>query len=55
MQKIQAETQSKMQIKQAEVAFDIERMKNEAMLKQELMQVEFNLQMQLKGCRDRGS
>ena len=29
-------------------------MKNEAMLKQELMQVEFNLQMQLKGVEVEG-
>ena len=33
MQKLQAETQSKMQVKQAEVAFEIEKMKNEANLK----------------------
>jgi adenylate kinase family enzyme len=49
MAKIQAETQSKMQIKQAEVAFEIEKMKNEAVLKQQLMQTEFDMQMQLKG------
>tara|TARA_R110002126_G_scaffold205195_3_gene352477 strand:+ start:3668 stop:6103 length:2436 start_codon:yes stop_codon:yes gene_type:complete len=49
MQKIQAEVQAKMQIKQAEVGFDIERLKNEAMLKQQLMAVEFQYQMQLKG------
>ena len=34
---------------QAQVAFDIEKMKNEAALKQQLMAVEFNYQMQLKG------
>jgi hypothetical protein len=49
MAKIQAETQAKMQIKQAEVAFEIEKMKNEAVLKQQLMQTEFDMQMQLKG------
>jgi adenylate kinase family enzyme len=38
-----------MQIKQAEVAFEIEKMKNEAVLKQQLMQTEFDMQMQLKG------
>jgi hypothetical protein len=38
-----------MQIKQAEVAFEIEKMKNEAVLKQQLMQAEFEMQMQLKG------
>jgi len=51
MQKIQAEVQAKMQIKQAEVGFDIERQKNEAMLKQQLMQVEFNMQMSLHGAK----
>ena len=49
MAKIQAESQAKMQIKQAEVAFEIEKMKNEAMLKQQLMQTEFDMQMQLRG------
>jgi len=43
------EAQVQMQAKQAEVAFDIERLKNEAMLKRELMQVEFDFNMQLKG------
>jgi hypothetical protein len=38
-----------MQLKQAEIAFDIEKMKNEAVLKQQLMQAEFEMQMQLKG------
>ena len=51
MQKIQAEVQAKMQIKQAEVGFDIERQKNEAMLKQQLMQVEFQMQMSLHGAQ----
>tara|TARA_R110002020_G_scaffold73207_5_gene187693 strand:- start:1789 stop:4224 length:2436 start_codon:yes stop_codon:yes gene_type:complete len=51
MQKIQAEVQAKMQIKQAEVGFDIERQKNEAMLKQQLMQVEFQMQMSLAGAQ----
>jgi hypothetical protein len=40
-----------MQIKQAEVGFDIERQKNEAMLKQQLMQVEFQMQMSLAGAQ----
>ena len=53
-QKIQTETKSKMKIKQAEIAFEIEKKKNEAMLKQQLMQVEFNLQMQLKGAEIEG-
>jgi nitrate reductase alpha subunit len=49
MQKIEMETNSKMKIKQAEIAFEIEKQKNEAMLKQQLMQVEFQMQMSLKG------
>ena len=49
VRKIQMEAQVQMQAKQAEVAFDIERLKNEAMLKRELMQVEFDFNMQLKG------
>ena len=48
MQQSQMEIQGKMQLKQAEVAFDIEKMNNEAQLKQQLMDVEFNYQMQLK-------
>ena len=49
MQKIQMETQSAMQVKQAEIGFEIEKMKNEAALKESLMQVEFQMNMQLKG------
>ena len=49
MLRIQAETQSKMQIKQAEIGFEIEKQKNEAALKQQLMSVEFQYNMQLKG------
>jgi hypothetical protein len=49
MMKIQAETQSKIQIKQAEVAFEIEKLKNEAILKTQLMDKEFSLNMQLRG------
>ena len=48
-QRIAAETQSKMQIKQAEVAMEIEKLKNEAMLKSQLMEAEFGYNMQLKG------
>jgi hypothetical protein len=47
MQKIQMETQSKIQIKQAEVAFDVDKMKQEAMLKSSLMDKEFNYNQQL--------
>jgi hypothetical protein len=49
MQQSQMEIQGKMQLKQAEVAFDIEKMNNEAQLKQQLMDVEFQYQMQVKG------
>jgi len=48
MQKIQLETQAKMQLKQAEVAFDIEKGKNEAMLKSQLMREEFEYNLQLR-------
>ncbi len=54
MQKIQAETQSKMQIKQAEIAYEIDKMNQEAQLKFELMQREFNFQMQIKGVDQQG-
>ena len=46
--KIEAEKRSKMELKQAEVAFDIEKLKNEAALKSQLMQLEFDMNMQLK-------
>ena len=49
MKTIQMETQAKMQIKQAEVAFDIEKSKNEAMLKSQLMREEFNYNLQIRG------
>ena len=51
MAKIQAETQSKMQIKQSEAAFDIERLKAEAELKRMLMAEEFSYNMQLAGIQ----
>lgn len=54
MQKIQLETQSKMQIKQAEVAFDIEKMNNEANLKSVLMEQEFNYNQRLNGLSEIG-
>ena len=49
MAKIDAETQSKIKIKQAEVAFEIEKLKNEAILKEQLMNKEFQINMQLRG------
>jgi len=51
MAKIQAETQSKMQIKQSEAAFDIEKLKAEAQLKKMLMAEEFSYNMQLAGIQ----
>jgi len=49
MQQTQAELQSKIQIKQAEIAFEIEKQTNEADLKRRLMDVEFRYNMQLRG------
>jgi len=43
--KIEAEKQSKIEIKQAEVAFDIEKLSNEAQLKSQLMQLEFDMRI----------
>lgn len=54
LQAIQAETQSKIQIQQATVAFDIEKLKAEANLKHELMQREFDMNMELKGVEQEG-
>jgi hypothetical protein len=54
MQKEQQILQGKMQLKQAEIAFEIEKMKEEAILKQQLMQTEFQMQMQLKGVEGQG-
>jgi hypothetical protein len=47
MQKIEAETMSKMKVKQAEIAFEIEKMNNEAQLKRALMAEEFNYNVRL--------
>ena len=47
MQKIEADTMSKIKIKQAEIAFEIDKMKNEAELKRQLMSEEFNYNIQL--------
>ena len=48
-QKAQMEIQGKMQLKQLEVAKDIEKLKNEAALKAQLMDKEFQFNMQLRG------
>jgi type IV secretory pathway VirB10-like protein len=53
MQKIEMETRSKMQIKQAEVAFEIQRTEAEAKLKSQLMREEFDYNMQLKGIESK--
>jgi hypothetical protein len=47
MQKIQMETNSKMQIKQAEIAFEIQKLEKEAEMKSYLMKEEFDYNMQL--------
>ena len=51
MKKIQMETQSKMQVAQAQAAFDIETKQQEAALKQQLMSLEFQFNMQLHGMQ----
>ena len=48
LQKIQLETESKMKVKQAEIAFEIEKNKNEAALKSQLMEQEFNYNVRLR-------
>ena len=48
-QKTQLEGEMKMREEQAKIAFEIEKLKNEAALKQELMTYEFQLNMRLKG------
>ena len=52
MQKMQAETQGKIQVKQAEIAFEIEKQKAEAELKAQLMEQEFNYNLQLRNMSE---
>jgi len=52
MQKIEAETQAKMKYRQADIAFEIEKQKAEAQLKSQLMQQEFNYNLQLHGMTE---
>ena len=52
MQKIELETQSKMKVKQAEIAFEIEKQKAEAQLKSQLMQQEFDYNIQLRNTSE---
>tara|TARA_R100000353_G_scaffold6941_3_gene8884 strand:- start:1239 stop:3674 length:2436 start_codon:yes stop_codon:yes gene_type:complete len=47
-QKISLETESKLKVKQAEIAFEIEKQKAEAQLKATLMEQEFQYNMQLR-------
>jgi hypothetical protein len=49
MQKLQMETQAEMQIEEAKSKFAVQKMQGEAAIKAELMQLEFNLNMKLKG------
>jgi len=48
-QKKLMEMENAMQLKQAEIGMEIEKMNNEAMLKSQLMEKEFAFNMQLKG------
>lgn len=48
-EKIELEALAKMNIAQAQAGFEIEKMNNEASLKKELMNIEFNMNMKLKG------
>ena len=52
LQKINAETEGKMKVKQAEIAFEIEKMQAEAELKRGLMAEEFNYNLQLAGMNE---
>ena len=47
--KYKLETQAKMKYRQADIAFEIEKQKAEAQLKAQLMQQEFNYNLQLQG------
>jgi len=48
------ETQATMQIEQAKATYSVDKMKGEAAIKAELMQLEFSLQMKLKGVEVEG-
>ena len=49
MQKIEMENQAKMKYRQADIAFEIEKQKAEAQLKSQLMEQEFQYNMQIQG------
>jgi len=53
-QKIEMETQAKLQYRQADVAFEIEKMQNEAQLKYSLMDKEFQLNVELTRMNNEG-
>lgn len=53
-QKLQMETQAKLQYRQADIAFEIEKMNNEAMLKSQLMDKEFQLNVELAKLNNQG-
>ena len=48
------ETQAKMEYRQADIAFEIEKMENEARLKSDLMQREFELNVELAKINQQG-
>eukprot|EP01043_Picozoa_sp_COSAG02_P127873 COSAG02_NODE_65283_length_258_cov_0.943396_1_plen_86_part_11 len=52
MKKAKMEMESKMQLKQAEISFEIEKMNNEANLKKMLMAEEFRYNQQLHGMTE---
>jgi hypothetical protein len=52
VQKIELEAQAQMKIKQAEIAFEIEKQNNEAQLKAMLMKQEFAYNQQLRGISE---
>ena len=54
MQKLEMETQAEMKIEEAKSKFAVQKMQGEAAIKAELMQLEFNLNMQLKGVELEG-
>ena len=54
LQRMQMETRSKMEYRQADIAFEIEKMKNEAMLKSQLMDKEFQLNVELAKLNNQG-
>ena len=54
MQKLQMETQATMQIEEAKANFSVKKMQGEAAIKAELMNLEFELQMKLKGVEVEG-